>query len=537
MNTIGNIAVSLVFFAVILGLIVFIHELGHFLAAKRVGILVQEFAFGFGRKIFSKKYKGTLYKINLFPLGGYVKMLGDQDSSSFLQYKLKKSESKDIEYALGLIKKNNISLKTKDFSIIEDFLNKQADILQKGDYQKLQNYIYYDFIPKHKGNFDNKSIRAKVLVISAGVIMNFIFAILLFYLFFIGNGFSTDLKKLGSPLILGAEVSSPTLLSEVFSTDNNQISKSFVQQFNSKSISSKAELIELLKENYNKSIKIDYQKFGTDSSMKETSIVLNGDGIKSSLDEDVLGTIIIEDVSEGSLAEKIGLSNGYYFTKIIGQKIDDGVILSDILMENIGKSIQISYVDKTGQEKNIDFIVPEAVDNSVELGIGYYFNSPFYEDIIHLDYTNQKTFCAVIHTLNMAMYNFSGLYELIKQSVLERNIYPISQGLSSPVGVSGIVYELVKIEDYANIINLAGLVSLSLGVMNILPIPLFDGGHLFFMLIEKIRGKKLSDKLLEKISVVTFYLIIGLSIVIILKDIIQFEFLTKMFNLIASIFS
>lgn len=61
----------------IVGILVFVHELGHFLAAKISGVPVEEFAIGFGKTIFQKKYKGTEYKINLLPLGGYVQLEGE----------------------------------------------------------------------------------------------------------------------------------------------------------------------------------------------------------------------------------------------------------------------------------------------------------------------------------------------------------------------------------------------------------------------------------------------------------------------------
>jgi regulator of sigma E protease len=71
--------ISILIFLAVLGVLVFIHELGHFLAARAIGAKVEEFAIGLGWKVYSKKYKGTEYKINLLPIGGYVKILGEND--------------------------------------------------------------------------------------------------------------------------------------------------------------------------------------------------------------------------------------------------------------------------------------------------------------------------------------------------------------------------------------------------------------------------------------------------------------------------
>ncbi len=71
---------KIVTFGIFLGILISVHEWGHFITAKLLGVSVTEFALGFGRTIFSKIYKGTNYKLKLFPLGGYVKMAGDERS-------------------------------------------------------------------------------------------------------------------------------------------------------------------------------------------------------------------------------------------------------------------------------------------------------------------------------------------------------------------------------------------------------------------------------------------------------------------------
>lgn len=74
--------VTLIVFILILGLLIFVHELGHFIMAKRAGIKVEEFAFGFPPRLFAVKKGETEYALNLFPIGGYVKMLGEEEDAS-----------------------------------------------------------------------------------------------------------------------------------------------------------------------------------------------------------------------------------------------------------------------------------------------------------------------------------------------------------------------------------------------------------------------------------------------------------------------
>lgn len=68
---------TLILFIIILGVLVLVHEFGHFYVAKKLGIKVEEFGFGFPPRIFGKKFRGTLYSFNLFPLGGFVKIFGE----------------------------------------------------------------------------------------------------------------------------------------------------------------------------------------------------------------------------------------------------------------------------------------------------------------------------------------------------------------------------------------------------------------------------------------------------------------------------
>src|SRR3989338_2399556 len=76
------ILLTILVFIIILGLLVFVHELGHFIMAKRAGMRVDEFGFGFPPRLFGIRRGETLYSINLIPLGGFVKILGEDGSQT-----------------------------------------------------------------------------------------------------------------------------------------------------------------------------------------------------------------------------------------------------------------------------------------------------------------------------------------------------------------------------------------------------------------------------------------------------------------------
>jgi regulator of sigma E protease len=122
-----SVVVTILLVVLVLGVLIFIHELGHFLAARLVGATVFEFALGFGPRIISKEYKGTIYTVRLLPLGGFVNILGDGDPTK-----------EDLERF------------------------KEADIEQ--------------------GNLKNKSKWAQAFVMLAGILMNILLAIFCYFL-------------------------------------------------------------------------------------------------------------------------------------------------------------------------------------------------------------------------------------------------------------------------------------------------------------------------------------------------------------------
>jgi len=86
MSWLADIFYYLVPFLILLGILVFVHELGHFIVARLCGVKVEEFSIGFGREIWGfKDKKGTRWKIALIPLGGFVKMFGDVDNRALYE--------------------------------------------------------------------------------------------------------------------------------------------------------------------------------------------------------------------------------------------------------------------------------------------------------------------------------------------------------------------------------------------------------------------------------------------------------------------
>lgn len=92
-----TILINILLLILVIGILVFVHELGHYIAARMIGVKVFEFALGFGPKVISKRHKGTMYSIRLLPLGGYVKILGDGDPDKKEKVTEKELKEKNLD--------------------------------------------------------------------------------------------------------------------------------------------------------------------------------------------------------------------------------------------------------------------------------------------------------------------------------------------------------------------------------------------------------------------------------------------------------
>lgn len=346
---------TIIYFILILGIIILIHEFGHFIFAKKAGIYVYEFSLGMGPQIFKwhRKNDETEYSIRLFPIGGYVSMAGEE-----------------IEVD--------------------------------------------DTIPKEK-RMQSKTWMQRFLVVTAGVMMNFLLALVL--LFIIGCVNGTPVNK---PIINDVNVEYPFYNSGIEKND-------IITKVNGKNTKTQ------------------------DMFLLEYQIALTG--------EEVTFTVLKE--------------NG----NIVDYKI---------------KPLKLE--DEEGVYYSFGFSMGGVEDTSPIRHIKYAFNK--FGSLI-----NQ-----MFHTI---IYLCTGKLSL--------------NNLSGPIGIYSVVGEAAKL-GFINIIYLIALLSINVGFINILPFPAFDGGRLFFMIIEKIRRKPINPKVENTINS------IGLILLLILMAVISFNDIVKLFR-------
>ena len=221
---------------------------------------------------------------------------------------------------------------------------------------------------------------------------------------------------------------------------------------------------------------------------------------------------IVKSVSEDGAAKKVGIAAGDKIIKINGNKVET---LDDFLLEAAAKKLEKNYVFtvKKANGKIVEYnIVPE-----VKLNEKGEEESRIY-GIMFSGGTHKKGFGqAVIYGFTGFGENFLTIFKILG-SLFNGKVSVKS--LSGPVGIYSLV-DSVKSQGLEMLIYLTAYLSINVGIVNLLPIPVFDGGRILILLIEKIIRRKTSDKLEYALNLVGFGLMILLMIYVTFNDIIR----------------
>ena len=415
---------TIIYFIFILGTTVFVHELGHFMFAKKYGVHVYEFSLGMGPRLFkfNRKNDETDYCIRLFPIGGFVQMAGEEIDDD------------------------------------ED-------------------------IPEEK-KLTSKPAFQRFMIMIAGVMMNFITAIII--LFFIGL-FNT--VSLDNVYVDGSSIKGLNNDDKIVAINGN-----FVNNYDKlaleMTIAGKKDFTMTLKDSEGKKYDVkvnpvevgeDYLPYGKDYGFKVSNLEISKSSVK-------------------------GLKKGDIITKVDGKEIKDFDTLLNTL-EDIDE-FELTVEDKEGETKEFNIEVKEK-EKDTSLGFSYGF---------YLKGNQQKGFVAAIK------YAFTKFFSSIEQMIF--TVFYLITGkislsmMSGPVGIFNVV-DTYSSAGFTNILSLLCLICINVGFINILPFPAFDGGHVVFIIIEKIKGSKVDPKIENIIHSVGFILLMILMVLITYNDIIK----------------
>ena len=239
---------------------------------------------------------------------------------------------------------------------------------------------------------------------------------------------------------------------------------------------------------------------------------------------------IDEPVQLGSLADnypaaKAGLQSGDKILSMAGEPIETSQEVIDISKENRGKTVEVVY-ERDGKETEVQVALRDA-DSAVfgsTLGQSQKIKATWSAPIVGVVTTAQYTWVTLQGLGNLAANFFGGLFMQLSPNDTTRqqgseNLDEASNSVAGPVGILGTIFPAAGKGGIADVIFLTAIISLTLAVMNVLPIPALDGGSWFLMALFRIIRKPLTPDLEEKIKGVGFLILMGLVILVTFGDV------------------
>lgn len=441
---------------VVLGVLILVHELGHFWAAKAVGIEVQRFSIGLGPRVFGFTRGETEYVIGWIPLGGYVKMGGMEDEV--------------MERVEG---------------------GAPAEPRVPG--------------PR---DFDSKSLPARAFVISAGVIMNMLFAFVVYTgivaVLGIGETAETRVGRVtASALPEGAESLGGLVVGQRITAVGSTAVETWFD-FMEQVIEAPAGQITIEASEPQASFRITL----TDDEEARRDVLRS---------VEVYLPALIGPMIPGSPADRGGIEEGDSVLAVAGIAVETWYDFREIIETRAEQRTELT-LDRNGT-RLIRALVPDEVTEAhrltgemVTLGKAGVF-SPLSEQV----YTRVPFTQAVVYGYDRTVF-VSGLILGFLGDLVTGGISPRSVGSIVTIGsASGQAAR----RGLADFLSFMALFSVNLAILNLLPIPILDGGHLVFLGIEAVRGKALSIEQRLRWSNVGFLVVMGIMVWALSNDILR----------------
>ncbi|BCA56996.1 Peptidase M50 [Nitrospira sp. KM1] len=429
-------------FLVVLGVLVAFHELGHFLAARWVGVKVLKFSLGFGPKIFGRQMGDTEYLVSAIPLGGYVKLFGEDE----------------------------------------------AEAVTPDDRRR---------------SFVHQNLWGKVLIVAAGPGFNFILA----YLIFAGW------LATGSPLFvptfkdLSADIEAMVPGSPADQA-GMQIGDRIVK-VNGRDISTRTELFDSVGKSNGQAMTIDILRDGRTVALTVTPTTAPGHSGTAEDPGYYLGVeetpAVVTSVMHGSPAATAGLQPGDRVVTMNDQPIYTWSQMTGMVKEHPNQPLRIEVLRES---RRLPLTVTPAAEkttvNGRSIEVGKIGISGPGRSVMRSSNPLVSLYNGLEATWGWTELTAIGLYKMIIGDISSKNI-------GGPLTIANISGEAAS-QGVSSVIFLIAILSINLGVLNLLPIPILDGGHLLFFLIEGILRKPLGERQREMAQQVGLVLLVGVMI-------------------------
>lgn len=456
-------------FLAVLGLLVFVHEWGHYIVARLCGVRVEVFSIGFGKEIFGWTAKsGTRWKVSLFPLGGYVKMFGDADPAS--------------------------AAKTEEVT------------LDSGEVRHMTD-------DERGVAFFSKPVWKRAAIVFAGPGINYLFAIIILSVLYMSVG-----RPITPPVVSGIEIGSAADKAQFKPHD-------VITSINGEAIDSFDEVRRKAMLTLSEEIVFGVKRDGKDIVVKATPQKLT--------DTDRFGF-----VHERGYLGLIGPANGIDIAQIVsvnGTDTDGDIQKTHALIQaNLGQDTVISTAigkEKTstdGKEAKAQSSIlihpPKDLNMNLADSANKEYNALILgvkpgDEVIH--YNPIKAIgIAGVETYRITVETFKAIGQMI---VGTRS----AKELGGIIRIGAMAGDMAE-RGYISLIVFTALLSINLGMINLFPIPMLDGGHLLFYGVEAVRGKPISEQVQEYAFRFGMVVLVTLMVFSNLNDVLQlFVFNTK----------
>lgn len=504
---------DIIIFILVLGLIILIHEFGHFYFARKAGILCHEFSLGMGPAIYQKRKGEIVYSIRAIPLGGYVSMAGEDMGNMIYKDQRIGVRLNDDNIITDIILNDDLKYdfigQVQEFDLIgTDLAPLFIELKVDGEitrYEVLRNGRYLlspkkeMWIAPSERSYEHKTLWQRFLVVFAGPASNFILAFLLLFIlaFFIGK---------------------PSMANKIGKVDKNfnttLKSGDVVSKVNGNEVSDWKEMIQTIYSNQGEFV---YFTINDEEVKVDLQIVVQGLGFSNKLGESelVVGQVFgrKKDILPGD--------------KILGIFYSDSEGLKDVQYAR-PTSWNTLLKEFEGNENKANVYLEVLRDEKViEISYGNVLGSTLLE--LGSPYVGYATGFAQSRQFNI-LYPFYYPFQKIGSSVSEmfttlKLLFGPKTGvgigdLSGPVGIFSMVRNARK-NGIQAFVEFIAFLSINIGLLNLLPIPALDGGRLVFIGYEAITKRKVNKKVENGLIMATFILLFGLMIYVTFNDVFR----------------
>ena len=434
-----------------LSLVVVIHEAGHFIAARLSGINVEAFSIGWGKVLFARRWKGTEYRISLFPLGGYCKMQGEQ-------------------------------------ALVQAWENHAREV------------------ECDKGDMYAASFWKRIIVSLSGPFMNLVFACLIFFaIAFIGY----RIYYYPSRIVSASEYTGRT---DYPADKSGLVTGDIVLKIDGESISRFDELQEKIALNAQNTVELTVKREGKQMIIPITP-ELNRQtgagfiGIYPWIDP------VIRSVHEDSLLAPLGLRRGDRITNINKIPIHHAVEFSSII-EN--QKVESLTIIRDGSSKTLDMTQAAKIEQTK---IQFDFRedrTPAFRPLFSMAEAWRETVRTLVTSVKGLALLFKGI--------------DLQSAVSGPLRITYITGDLAfsgfqnsAAEGFLTFFRFIALINIALFVMNLLPIPVLDGGQILLFLVEGIFRKRPNPQIIYRYQLLGTIIVFGLILFATMNDILFFS--------------